>query len=46
MQELSQERSRLATLMQSSRDPGAELTVQRSRQDVLALERELSRLVP
>jgi len=45
-QELSQERARLAALQLAGREPGAAEAVQRSRQDVDALERELARLAP
>lgn len=49
-QELSQERARLAALELSGREPGrqpgAAEALQRARQDVIALERELARLAP
>ncbi|MDL5031341.1 hypothetical protein QRD43_05410 [Pelomonas sp. APW6] len=46
-QELGQERARLAALqLAGAREPGAADALQRARQDVLALERELARLAP
>lgn len=46
LQELSQERARLASLQVSAREPGMSEAIQRARQDVIALERELARLAP
>lgn len=45
-QELDQERARLAALQLAGREPGAAEALQRARQDVIALERELARLAP
>ncbi|MGM9516108.1 hypothetical protein ACS5PK_17800 [Roseateles sp. DB2] len=45
-QELNQERARLAALQLAGREPGAPEALQRARQDVMALERELARLAP
>ncbi len=46
LQELAQERARLAALHLAGADPSAMQAQQRARQDVLALERELARLAP
>lgn len=46
LQELTQERTRLAALQVAGADPAAIQAQQRTRQDVLALERELARLSP
>lgn len=46
LQELAQERDRLAGLSRGGRDAGTEQAMNRSLQDILALERELSRLAP
>lgn len=46
LQELGQERARLAALQLAGAAPGSAQAQQRVRQDVLALERELARLSP